>query len=165
MIVIDVGCARIGNDYSIERLIEWYHPHKLYGFDPNEPMGQARQVDGTTVLVNLATWGCAAWTYDGEIGFRADGLNSWITKDAEAPRVPCFDLARFIEKLPEGPVIAKIDAEGAEYDLLEHLIATGAVARLTRLLIEWHPTGQGKRRREIEKGLRIMDVPTEQWRF
>ena len=167
MIVIDVGCARWGGDYSVERLIEMFHPDVLIGFDPAKDVAKAMPgalgllMGDTNVMLRRE----AAWTYDGEVGYREDGLNSWITDDAEAPKVRCVDLARVVEEMPEGPVILKIDAEGAEFDLLEHLIATGAMARLTRVLVEWHPVGQGERRRAIEEGLRRAEVPVEQWRY
>jgi len=167
VIVIDVGCARWGGDYSVERLIEMYHPDVLIGFDPATkvaeamPRADALLAAGTQVALRRE----AAWIFDGEVGYREDGLNSWITDDAEAPKVRCVDLARVVEEMPEGPVILKIDAEGAEFDLLEHLIATGAMARLTRVLVEWHPVGQGERRRAIEEGLRRAGVPLEQWRW
>jgi FkbM family methyltransferase len=167
VIVIDVGCARWGNDYSIERLIQWYHPDVLIGFDPAKDVAKA--MPRADVLATAKTQVIlrreAAWVYDGEVRFMEDGLNSQVGDAEHWPLVRCVDLARVIEELPEGPVVLKLDAEGAEYDLLEHLIATGAAARLTRLLVEWHPTGQGERRRAIETGLRIADVPVEQWRW
>src|SRR3990170_8813696 len=81
MIVIDVGCARYGGDYSIERLIEEFHPDLLYGFDPNpvttqKPPGEcdAYVIEGTTVFIERL----AAWTYRGQIGYLEDGLNSCL---------------------------------------------------------------------------------------
>lgn len=167
MIVIDVGCARWGNDYSVERLIEMFHPDVLIGFDPASkvaeamPAGLDMLAGGTNVMLRRE----AAWLYDGQIGYREDGLNSWVTDDPEAPTVRCVDLARVIEQMPEGPVVLKIDAEQAEYELLDHLLDTGAVARLSRLLVEWHPRGEGQWRRSIEERLRKADVVTEQWRW
>jgi FkbM family methyltransferase len=158
--VIDVGCARIGGDYSIERLIEMFQPSKLFGFDPGWEPGMFTGWAGIKTLVTASRE--AAWTRDGTIGYRADGLNSWVTDDRAAPRVPCFDLARFIDDLPGGPVILKLDCEGAEFDLLEHLIERNVDARLDRLLVEWHPIGEGKRRHAIEMAL---TCPYEQWRW
>jgi FkbM family methyltransferase len=164
MIVIDVGCARYGGDYSVERLIEMFDPELLWGFDPNpEGLSEAWQevapVQGERVI-ELRPW--AAWTYDGQIGFFADGLNGHIQDHERATRVPCFDLARFINELPEGPVVLKLDAEGAEYDLLEHLIATDTDGRLERVLVEWHaPYDPDRRRRNrIE---RVLLCSVEEW--
>ncbi len=144
MIVIDIGCARYGGDYSIERLIEEFKPTWLYGFDPVEPLGRAYTEGSTTVFIN-ANGAAAGWTYDGEIGFREDGLNSWVTEVKGAPQVPCFDLARFIVGLDANDIVLKIDAEGSEYDLLKHLMASGADALLALAWIEWHQPDRGRK--------------------
>ena len=151
MIVIDIGCARYGGDYSIERLIEEFHPDVLYGFDPHSSLAEI-EIDGDIGDTIVSLKRKAAWTFDGEVGYREDGLNSWVTDDPTAPKVPCFDLARFIEELPETEIVLKIDAEGSEYDLLSHLILTGADERLSLVWCEWHMTVENAeaRRRVIE---------------
>ena len=201
IVVVDVGCARYGNDYSIERLIEEFSPDVLYGFDPSpfasgsvaeilEVAGKGTygeyetEVDGCRVIVQ----GRAAWTHDGEIGYREDGLNSWVTDLKDAPRVPCFDLATFIyqiaykdmlrepppmlpltpldlkmprpqpSELPE--IILKIDAEGSEYDLLRHLIGTGADRLLKLAWVEWHEPDHGRAKIEEEIVCEIVE-----WRW
>ncbi len=137
MIVIDVGCTRFGGDYSIERLIEEFHPDVLYGFDPHSSLAEI-EIDGDIGDTIVSLKRKAAWTYDGEVGYREDGLNSWLTDDPGAKKVPCFDLARFILELPEDEIVLKMDAETAEFDLLSHLIITGADERLKLVWCEWH---------------------------
>lgn len=172
MIVIDVGCARYGNDYSIERLIEEFHPSVIYGFDPNQgpdeyphPPNPLDAPTGPTSGTSVVIEKKAAWIYDGEIGFQSDGLNSWVTEMNGAPKVPCFDLARFIlEEMPyyEPPheIILKIDAEGSEYDLLRHLIAKGADKLLKLAWVEWHEPDRGRAQIEAE-----ISCPLEEWRW
>jgi hypothetical protein len=152
-IVVDIGCARYGNDYSIERLIEEFHPEVLYGFDPipfvtspfaseiiaNSGEGAYGEyeveVDGCRVVVQ----GRAAWIYDGEIGLFRDGLSTHVVEDPTREQVPCFDLAYFIRSIPsDQEIILKIDAETAEYPLLEHLIATRTDELLKLAWVEWH---------------------------
>jgi len=74
VIVIDVGCARIGADYSVERLIEMFRPDVLIGFDPyprvSEAMPALKPGSGNLVVELRRE---AAWTYDGLVGYRADG--------------------------------------------------------------------------------------------
>lgn len=151
-IVIDVGCARYGGDYSIERLLEEFDPEVLYGFDPNAATAE------TYAASHVHIHASAAWTEDGTIGFLSDGLNSCLTYRKGAPQVPCIDLARFIrecsERHPGQRLILKLDAEGSEYDLLLHLIVTGADELLSLAIVEWHPKTDPKgedRRRVIEK--------------
>lgn len=163
-IVIDIGCARYGGDYSIERLVEEFHPDILYGFDPNPattdvPAGQCDSYmsGDTAVFVERM----AAWTYRGKVGYVADGLNSWVTTMKEADLVECFDLADFIERRPAGSeIILKIDAEGSEYDLLRHLILKGADERLKLAWVEWHEPDRGRAQIEEEISCELVE-----WRY
>lgn len=167
-IVIDIGAARYGGDYSIERLVEEFHPDVLYAFDPNpaltkKPPGQCEgfRVGDTVVFAERI----AAWTFQGEMGYREDGLNSWLTDDPKAPKVECFDLAEFIRKRDDGTeIILKIDAEGAEYELLEHLIETRTDERLSLAWVEWHDGVNDHlgRRMFIEDQIRC---PLDEWRW
>jgi hypothetical protein len=164
-IVIDIGCARYGNDYSIERLFDEFHPDVLYGFDPNDAIREFEATEemrtGETAII-LAQQ--AAWTYDGSIGYRSEGLNSVLTHHGPQ-QVQCFDLAAFIRSLPETHgfagderrIILKIDAEGSEYELLEHLMHHGADELLKLAWVEWHPFGvadPAERRASIERRIR-----------
>jgi hypothetical protein len=159
MIVIDVGCARYGGDFSIERLIEMFHPDVLYGFDPAWRPNMYTPETPSRTLVMPSTE--AAWTHDGRVPFLEDGLNGQVGSEGW-PLVPCIDLARFIDMLPAGPVVLKLDCEGAEYELLEHLIKRNVDARLDRVLVEWHPRDGDSRRRKIERSL---TCPIEEWRW
>ncbi|MDF2751678.1 MAG: hypothetical protein K0S82_60 [Gaiellaceae bacterium] len=169
-VVIDIGCARYGGDYSIERLLEEFKPvTMLYGFDPNgeivasAPEGASRisptrwqMPDGAGVALEQK----AAWTYDGEIGYLSDGLNSCLTERNDVTQVECFDLARFIVERSQRAdqaggldIVLKMDAEGSEYDLLDHLIAAGGDALLKLAWVEWHPkriVNAAQRRKNIE---------------
>jgi hypothetical protein len=170
--IIDVGCARYGNDYSIERLIEEFHPDVVYGFDPSDEIVATAAEDWERIghdLRFLTPEGVgvileqkAAWTYSGKIGYRADGLNSWISDMKDAPRVPCFDLSRFILDLAEkhARIVLKIDAEGSEYDLLKHLMVTGADQFLELAWIEWHEPNRGRHVIEEE-----FACPVKEWRW
>lgn len=168
MIVIDVGCARYGNDYSIERLLEEFKPDYLYGFDPGwekDMFWPAADLDPKTIIHIQKT---AAWIYHGEIGFQSDGLNSWVTEMNGAPQVPCFDLAEFLfdvsgVRVDDGKpveVVLKIDAEGSEYDLLRHLINKGADKLLKLAWVEWHEPDRGRAAIEAE-----IACPLEEWRW
>ena len=140
-IVIDVGCARYGGDFSIERLIENFSPSVVYGFDPSWEDGMyvpPEDEDSPLVIISDS----AVWKYDGEVRFRREGLNGHISSLSNADATHCIDIAEFIRARPEeADIILKIDAEGAEYEILEHLIATGADERLTLAWVEWHRFG------------------------
>ena len=137
MACIDVGCARYGGDYSIERLAQEFQPDFIYGFDPASDYEPRFSLDKTEVRVSKA----AAWVHDGETGFKVAGLGGHV--DSRSPSlVECVDLAGVIVDVYEkhGPgLVLKVDAEGAEYYLLEHLIAQGADELLELAWVEWHP--------------------------
>ena len=140
MIVIDVGAARYGGDFSVERLIEEFHPAQLYAIDPNLSSDYEVAADDTQIVWMHA----AAWIFDGEIGFIREGLTSCTTNRTDE-MVGCFDLARFIRQLPsDEEIVLKIDAEKSEYDLLEHLIATRTDELLQLIWVEWHCIACGR---------------------
>jgi FkbM family methyltransferase len=158
VIVIDVGCARIGGDYSIERLLEEFHPELLIGLDPHPSVENSLTVqDGGWVAI----YNAAAWTHDGTVGYTEAGLRSAVANRQNVEQVPCIDLARLIFDLPEKEdVVLKMDAEGAEYELLPYLRERGADERLRLAWVEWH--GDDLRRAEIEGMLRC-EVREWQW--
>ncbi len=135
-IVIDIGCSDRWDDESTVKLIERYQPDVYYGFDP-DPNGKEGSILGLRITIHFARK--AAWTYDGTIGYQEaghDGIRSF-TGEGLGTEVECFDLASFVKGFTV-PVILKIDAEGAEAVLVPHLIATGAIDNVERLLLEVH---------------------------
>ena len=182
--VLDLGCFPHGHEVSIETLIDRFMPHELYGFDPfpelleGETVVERRRLGAPGVfrtVVRLERK--AAWTEDGEVEIAlVRGERAWDTTamrdknsrgewSGERLRVPCFDLSRFILALPaHAHLIVKMDVEGAEFPLLEHLLATGADSRIGRVLVEWHDQkmrgAYSHLRRELEQRLRC---PLEEW--
>ena len=61
-------------------------------------------------------------------------------QSATGTRVRAFDMARvlFENILPDDFVFMKMDIEGAEYEVLQHLIDTGALCLIDELAVEWH---------------------------
>lgn len=168
MIVVDVGCARFGGDFSIERLVEWFEPRMLYGFDP-QWIGPRSWEAGSTYCHVFRE---AAWTYSGHVRWAGEGLGAHVPDGDEFSEtaVKCLDLAGFIANLrsrEDEPIVLKIDAEGAEYPLLEHLIEHGVDERLSRCVVEWHSSSnaaeaaqRAERRAAIEANLRC---DLEEW--
>ena len=134
VIVIDLGCYEHEVSKSVEPLIEQFHPEVLYGFDPLLPRSRTITIDETRCILSRK----AAWTHAGRLGIRLSGTGTQVYEDP-AGDVICFDLAKFIARLPaKEPVVLKLDVEGAEYPLLEHLRDKGLDLRLTLALVEWH---------------------------
>ena len=146
-VVIDVGCATHGTEESVNRLISMFHPKTLYGFDPH-CRDTVDDVDGTLVILTRA----AAWTYDGNVWFGDDASRSRVTGAKGDRTVRCVDLAQLIsEYRQQHPnVVLKLDAEGAEYTLLPHLISTGTDRLLQEVWVEWHSPTDARERLEQE---------------
>lgn len=177
-VVVDVGCGKYDGKYdSMERLIVMHSPQAIYGLDPNPDgareaafwMPKRAPDDPLAVTyvgdrrgIHLTIVNAAAWTHDGQIGFRADGLSGWSAASSRLPQVPCVDLAAYCFALldrheidGERPqLIVKLDCEGAEYDLIPHLRQNDLDPLIDTLMVEWHPqTANDDRpsRKAIEK--------------
>jgi FkbM family methyltransferase len=146
-IVVDLGCFPHRDEISLEPLLERFRPAVLYGFDPWPELVEGEtEVEGTRVVLERK----AAWVEDGEIEFaQVRGLRGWdstVMRDknsrdewsrGDAIRVPCFDFSAWLRELPEPPVV-KLDVEGAEFPILERLVAEGTDVLVAELLVEWH---------------------------
>lgn len=149
--VVDVGAYPHRHEISVEPLIERFKPYRLFAIDPypDHPEGY-RQIGGTHVQYIRQ----AAWITDGALELAVvPGERAWDStvmpakntrgewKPENVQPVACFDLARFLDRWFWGEacdVVLKLDCEGAEYPLLEHLLETGIAARVDLLLVEWH---------------------------
>lgn len=62
-----------------------------------------------------------------------------------------IDFAEFLRKRykKEDYVVAKIDVEGSEFALFDHLLSTGAASLVDELFVEWHGWRFAKRWAEI----------------
>ena len=159
-VVVDIGCYSHpdhegASQDSVHRLIDRYRPDELYGFDPHPDMpdGWFRE-NGTSYRLTRK----AAWTYDGTIGYAEGGLGSRI--GSADVKVGCFDLARWIVEQYR-PLVVKLDVEGSEYALLEHLHAAGADRVLEVLLVEWHEAPDWEARRD--RLLEAIPCPVLEW--
>jgi FkbM family methyltransferase len=166
-IVVDLGCATHEDEESIAKLTGRFHPAMYYGFDPWPDMRE--QTEPRLQILRRA-----AWTYDGIVEL---ALGSWREWDATVVRekngrgewhrttmVPCFDLARFLAELPsKHTLVVKMDVEGAEFPLLQHLIDTDTDVLIDLLLVEWHDEKMVPRpdRRMLIEALRCGAV--EEW--
>jgi FkbM family methyltransferase len=104
--------------------------------------------------VSISIHHAAVWTADGAIDFfltddahdpnhegstLARGKSTGAVNYAAPVRVPSIDLDRTLRQFtPADTVILKMDIEGAEYDVLERLLDTGSINRLSALLVETH---------------------------
>jgi len=73
----------------------------------------------------------------------------------------------FAEQKIDEVALMKLNIEGAEYDLLDHVIASGLVARIRYIQIQFHATipDAERRMREIQSGLARTHRATFQYPF
>jgi hypothetical protein len=182
--VVDVGCFPHGHEVSVETLIDRFCPEVLYGFDPwpelmegeqtvrLERVGAAVPREVRVVLARKAAWvadglieialvgGERAW--DSTVMREKNSRREW--QQGEITKVACFDFPAWVEGLPEGDLIVKLDAEGAEFPLLDALHERGVDGRVSLLLVEWHDAKMnGQFAVERERLLGLLRCPVEEW--
>lgn len=162
-IVVDLGCADWGTETSVRKLAERFRPRVLFGFDPAQAMRARGYTIGPT---RVEIQNRAAWVHDGTVRFTGQGTRGTVVAPLSGggDDVECVDIASFISDLGE-PVILKLDIEGAEYDVLAHLINRKVIGQVELLLVEWHANVEHwERRRDVLLvSLEVFNVPVEGW--
>jgi FkbM family methyltransferase len=86
---------------------------------------------------------------EGETGMGTSiiGLDKWNPQDGNLRQnfvttydVQCIDFAKFIQTNfnPSDRIIIKMDIEGAEFDVLEHMDSLGVLSYVNFIAVEWH---------------------------
>ncbi len=153
-IVVDLGCQDYGAQDSLTALIHEYQPSVVYGFDPSDLLDEKKKkIEGVKVVLKRQ----AAWLYDGNVA--GDGRTTTFAIGGDNDQtVPCIDFSAWLSRLNKH-VVLKVDIEGAEYELLERLLDTGADQYVDELLIEWH-SGDAARDQALAERF---DCPIRQW--
>ena len=114
----------------------------------------------------------AVWINDGRISFslgtKNTHTNSKITKIIndrgydekkyiKSYEVDCIDVHQYINKLNSNKkdhyVVVKMDIEGAEYDVLAHMIEKNTIANVDLLLVEFHKEPVPGKSRQLIKDI------------
>ena len=95
------------------------------------------------------------------LGFVGPGARSHV-------KVPCIDLATFINSLPhDANIICKMDIEGSEFRVLRHLIETGTIRRINTLYVEFHerfiPTESAESKQTLIAAVVAQGVTLHEW--
>jgi FkbM family methyltransferase len=148
---IDLG-ANVGN-------ISFQHARQnpdcdIYCVEPSRELIKEINDKSFRAGRTFTTMWAAAWTYDGTINLFGSGpseastilggkveINGWPQIDYENPHlVPCFDFSAWLLRTFNlgDHVTVKMDIEGAEYDVLEKMIADRSILLVNELVCEWH---------------------------
>lgn len=177
-IVVDLGCHHHSKWPSLEWLADRYQPARIYGFDPHPDTDTAiTSINGIPAHIERK----AAWTHDGTIAYTDQTIdtqwgepgsrNAWqwpanfpggqpgvlvAPVNQGDQTVECFNFSAWLET--HGPAVVKMDVEGAEYALLDKLIADDNTDLVEELLVEWHDWIDTER-------LAHFDCPIHRWRM
>ena len=157
--VIDVGCAHYNTFKSIEHICDEldFEPRFAVGLDPR--CTPDAYFYGHTFVTMLDG---AAWTRRGTVDFIENGLGSVTFESGSSDgsrSVWCVDIADLVRGF--APVVLKIDAEGAEVPLLEHLITEGIDSLIHLAWIEWHASTKANRKGITER----LSCEVAEWRL
>jgi len=138
VIVVDLGCQDYGYQNSLGSLADTYKPEFIYGFDPSPKLEEGKTtVNGVPAILKRK----AAWTHYGDVPFHDQITSSRIMEGADG-RVRCFDFSSWIGRCSDfwdgEPFVVKMDIEGAEYPVLDKMIADGTDRLVSELVMEWH---------------------------
>jgi FkbM family methyltransferase len=132
-VIIDCG-GNVG--FSALWFKQNYPTCRLTVFEPDKNLFQLIQKNlaaaGFKDVVGIQK---AAWVKDGSIGFDLRGDDRGKIVADSTLTVDSVDLAAW---LPETVDVLKLDVEGAEFEIVNHLCATGAIQRIESLVCELH---------------------------
>lgn len=149
LVIIDLG-FNVGRVYrAIDENVKY---KKYWGFEIQKDLyekskdfnntslevihGAVTDFEGDTSYHEPLKWSPNSKNYKGGSTLMQDKTNS----SNHAISVRAIDLAEWLVKNIEDndQVFMKVDIEGAEYHLLEHLIVTGKLSVINSIAIEWH---------------------------
>jgi FkbM family methyltransferase len=123
----------------------------IYCFEP-QPANFGPLMANVGTIPNVAVIPAALSSSDGTVplycGKALDGEGSTLLKGKQTGQinygkpvaVRALPLACWLNKHPADYVVVKMNIEGGEYDLIPHLIATGAMAKIDELYVQLHST-------------------------
>ncbi len=128
--------------------IEWAleHDYRVHAFEPNPRMKGYLSKYEPSITMNYA----AAWNEDGRVKLfqknmdwdNDQGLSVMEDKTnidkQNFIEVPSINIGQYLERLNMDIDILKIDAEGAEYEILDSIYAHFDPKRIKHLLVEDH---------------------------
>lgn len=135
MIAIDVGACQ-------GRFIDKFPEYKIHAFEPHPDLANKLKQKYPNAVINHA----ACWSYTGweKMYLHKNGLlegSSLITRKTNLSQdyisIPTINLGIYLQQFDEVEVL-KIDAEGAEYVILESILDNYDPAKIKRYLVEDH---------------------------
>lgn len=168
-IFIDGG-AHIGETINgfLKSKLYSKHPWEIFAFEPNPYLVSHIPIKPKMVVLDKAIW-----IYDGEIDFYLaayDGGASLLKekKTGGLSRIPirvkCVDFGQWIKHKfsKDDFIFVKLDIEGAEYMVLDKMLADGSIEYIDKLYIEFHNIKVNipeEKDRELIKKIEKLGIP------
>lgn len=126
--------------------LETFREHPDWTFHAFEPNPKCIKVLQGLLIPNLVIHETAVWVSNGnQILYLPKQILSGTLMTGkknlpiiETLEVPTIDLGAWLLSLPPDPVVLKMDIEGAEYQVLPHLLNSGALKQVVELQVEFH---------------------------
>ena len=135
--------------------------YEIHTFEPNSIGCRVKEriaeIQKQTPL-NITTYDSAVWIEDGFVSFNQEygkspngdidlagvmssidnvGINTPGYKNKMT--VPSINFSRFVSELPkDANIVCKMDIEGAEFQVLRHMIKEGTITRIKEMYVEFH---------------------------
>lgn len=171
------------NGCSVRKFRNEYDPlglFRIYTFEPNPQYESMYENISKHQLVKAAVdsqEGERLFYVDVENGHGSTFFKNKLTREEggygvlnrEQPlRVRTVNLSNWLKEhaTSRDYVVLKLDVEGAEYDILESLVKTGAIKLIDRLFVEWHwqkISIPKERHDRVIESLNSHRIPIEEW--
>lgn len=176
-VFIDVGYNKGQSIDHFIRIVPDYDEYEIHAFEPDSR--NFRHFDKHQDRCNIQFHKEVVWVFDGEVTFHIsrESFGNTVIKEKgnliDSKMLPCVDLVKFIKDnyTIEDYIILKLDIEGGEYKLLQHMIDTQCMAYIDELFVEFHKDKVAKSLVEGEHenlvnalrelGYKYVDIPWE----
>ena len=146
---IFIDCGAHCGESILEAKRRFGNDIKIYSFEANTNLANALiehfKNDSNVKIENKAVWIensfiefylSTSWS-DGSSVYKEK--NSGGISENILLKVPCIDLSSFINNFDKDDyIILKIDIEGAEYELLNHMLSNNCLEYINDLFVEFH---------------------------
>ena len=144
-IIVNCGGHRAEYVRKLRSELDPYDDYFVHTFEPNPVYAKGYEKLGRHKLHTKAVW-----TYDGKIRFyfqeneMSHGHSVCREKGNIDPdkyiEAECIDFGAWIKNnfSKDDHIIVRMDIEGAEYEVLRHIVQDGSIEYIDRLLVEFH---------------------------
>lgn len=138
------------NSNHFNTLTELSRTNKNYNFIvKNEAIWVENKV--MDFFISTDIWGDLGCTLDPTKRERLDLTNPL--------KVNAIDFSEFLLSFDKNDyIVVKLDIEGAEYEVIEHILNSGAINMVNELFIEWHDHFFNKSSAELKQKLSTYDI-------